>query len=58
MERTIQYSDNNLIIQQVLSKFSFSLLFMTIGMIVGASGRGSANADCLLVCTFGSIYSA
>ena len=36
MERTIQYSDNNLIIQQVLSKFSFSLLFMTIGMIVGA----------------------
>lgn len=36
MEHSVQYSDNNFIIQQVLSKFSFALLFMTVGMVLGS----------------------
>ncbi len=36
MERSVQYSDNDYIVQQVLSKFSFALLFMTVGMVIGA----------------------
>ena len=37
MERSVQYSDNDYIVQQVLSKFSFALLFMTVGMVLGLS---------------------
>ncbi len=53
MERSVQYSGNDYIVQQVLSKFSFALLFMTIGMIVGALFIPPQVASMMpLVCMF------
>lgn len=62
MERSVQYSDNDYIVQQVLSKFSFALLFMTVGMVLGALLVPPAIASMMpffvYVCAFGRLYGA